>query len=212
MQFSALRSPMVPTSQQRPSGTNVRTWLFAAKGQPCRHHEWQGQDYIEGRSGATCAVTLLTDGQLAKNRDIIQNPPQNREGGEQTAQACAKAGDSEHRSVTTAVECSSLEETELTKKPKTLAAYTTALNFFTESCPSPTRRHRSRRPGAYLQTEFQKQRRVRRLSGAATTRNKFVHRSGSREWHPRARQHHFQAISQYLSSAVTLTRWRQGPF
>jgi len=27
-----------------------------------------------------------------------------------------------------------LEETELTKKPKTLAAYTTALNYFTESC------------------------------------------------------------------------------
>ena len=28
-----------------------------------------------------------------------------------------------------------LEETELTKKPKTLAAYTTALNYFTQSCP-----------------------------------------------------------------------------
>lgn len=27
-----------------------------------------------------------------------------------------------------------LEETELTKKPKTIAAYTTALNYFTESC------------------------------------------------------------------------------
>ncbi|HET6175972.1 MAG TPA: phage integrase SAM-like domain-containing protein [Candidatus Sulfotelmatobacter sp.] len=27
-----------------------------------------------------------------------------------------------------------LEETELTKKPKTLAAYTTALNYFTASC------------------------------------------------------------------------------
>jgi hypothetical protein len=27
------------------------------------------------------------------------------------------------------------EETELTKKPKTLSAYTTALNYFTESCP-----------------------------------------------------------------------------
>jgi Phage integrase SAM-like domain len=28
-----------------------------------------------------------------------------------------------------------LDETKLTKKPKTLAAYTTALNYFTESCP-----------------------------------------------------------------------------
>jgi integrase/recombinase XerD len=38
-----------------------------------------------------------------------------------------------HRSVATAV-AQFLEETELTKKPKTLAAYTTALNYFTESC------------------------------------------------------------------------------
>ncbi len=43
-------------------------------------------------------------------------------------------GDSGHRSVATAV-AKFLEETELTKKPKTLAAYTTALNYFTESCP-----------------------------------------------------------------------------
>jgi integrase/recombinase XerD len=39
-----------------------------------------------------------------------------------------------HRSVAAAV-AQFLEETELTKKPKTLAAYTTALNYFTESCP-----------------------------------------------------------------------------
>ena len=38
-----------------------------------------------------------------------------------------------HRSVAAAV-AQFLEETELTKKPKTLAAYTTALNYFTESC------------------------------------------------------------------------------
>lgn len=39
-----------------------------------------------------------------------------------------------HRSLTAAV-ADFLDETELTKKPKTLAAYTTALNYFTESCP-----------------------------------------------------------------------------
>jgi integrase/recombinase XerD len=39
-----------------------------------------------------------------------------------------------HRSIATAV-AAFLDETELTKKPKTLAAYTTALNYFTESCP-----------------------------------------------------------------------------
>jgi integrase len=38
-----------------------------------------------------------------------------------------------HPSVAAAI-AKFLEETELTKKPKTLAAYTTALNYFTESC------------------------------------------------------------------------------
>ena len=39
-----------------------------------------------------------------------------------------------HRSLAAAV-AEYLEETKLTKKPKTLAAYTTALAYFTESCP-----------------------------------------------------------------------------
>ncbi len=39
-----------------------------------------------------------------------------------------------HRTIATAV-AAFLDETELTKKPKTLAAYTTVLNYFTESCP-----------------------------------------------------------------------------
>ncbi len=43
-------------------------------------------------------------------------------------------GQNGHRSIATAV-AEFLEETELTKKPKTVAAYTTALNYFTESCP-----------------------------------------------------------------------------
>jgi hypothetical protein len=42
-----------------------------------------------------------------------------------------------HRPTATAV-ATFLEETELTKKPKTLAAYTTALKYFTESCPKLT--------------------------------------------------------------------------
>lgn len=42
--------------------------------------------------------------------------------------------ESGQRSVAAAV-AGFLEETELTKKPKTVAAYTTALNYFTESCP-----------------------------------------------------------------------------
>ena len=43
-------------------------------------------------------------------------------------------GDNGHGSVAAAV-AEFLDETKLTKKPKTLAAYTTALNYFTESCP-----------------------------------------------------------------------------
>jgi len=43
-------------------------------------------------------------------------------------------GDNGHRAVAAAV-AEFLEETKLTKKPKTLAAYTTALNYFTGSCP-----------------------------------------------------------------------------
>jgi hypothetical protein len=44
-----------------------------------------------------------------------------------------------------------LEETELTKKPKTLAAYATALNYFTESCPKdPSARHRAHRSAEIL--------------------------------------------------------------
>jgi integrase len=39
-----------------------------------------------------------------------------------------------HPSIAAAV-AEFLDETKLTKKPKTLAAYTTALNYFTESCP-----------------------------------------------------------------------------
>ena len=51
-------------------------------------------------------------------------------------------GNNGHRSLAAAV-TEFLEETKLTKKPKTLAAYTTALNYFQESCPKlDVRRHR----------------------------------------------------------------------
>ena len=43
-------------------------------------------------------------------------------------------GQNGHRSVAVAV-TGFLDETKLTKKPKTLAAYSTALSYFTESCP-----------------------------------------------------------------------------
>jgi integrase/recombinase XerD len=43
-------------------------------------------------------------------------------------------GQNGHQSIAAAV-AEFLDETKLTKKPKTLAAYTTALNYFTDSCP-----------------------------------------------------------------------------
>ena len=43
-------------------------------------------------------------------------------------------GQNGHRSLAAAV-AEFLDETKLTKKPKTVAAYTTAMNYFTESCP-----------------------------------------------------------------------------
>lgn len=43
-------------------------------------------------------------------------------------------GDNKHRPLLATV-ADFLDETRLTKKPKTLSAYTTALNYFTESCP-----------------------------------------------------------------------------
>jgi hypothetical protein len=42
-------------------------------------------------------------------------------------------GQNGHRSVAAAA-AEFLDETKLTKKPKTLAAYSTALSYFTESC------------------------------------------------------------------------------
>ena len=48
--------------------------------------------------------------------------------------AIASEGQNGNRSVAAAV-ADFLDETKLTKKPKTLAAYTTTLNYFTESCP-----------------------------------------------------------------------------
>ena len=47
--------------------------------------------------------------------------------------AVPQNGNNGPRSLATAV-AEFLEETKLTKKPKTLAAYTTSLDYFTESC------------------------------------------------------------------------------
>ena len=59
-------------------------------------------------------------------------------------------GQNGHRSLAAAV-ADFLDETKLTKKPKTHSAYSTALNYFLESCPqAPRGRHRSQRPPEVL--------------------------------------------------------------
>src|ERR1700730_4042372 len=81
-------------------------------------------------------------------RKLCSSPSPNRRGGrsvcrvrttyisELSSRCRARVPDGQngHRSVAASV-AEFLDETKLTKKPKTLAAYTTALNYFTESCP-----------------------------------------------------------------------------
>jgi hypothetical protein len=99
-------------------------------GQPERHPE--GAYYLEWREkGRRIRLSVGNDAQDAAAR---------RERKEAELNALNKGvsvlpenGDGQ-RSVAAAV-TQFLEETELTKKPKTLAAYTTALTHSTESCP-----------------------------------------------------------------------------
>jgi integrase/recombinase XerD len=108
----------------------VKTDLVIVNGQQERHSE--GAYYLEWREkGRRVRLSVGKDAQDAAARrqrkeaelNALNNGvsvlPENVDG---------------HRSIATAV-AAFLDETELTKKPKTLAAYTTALNYFTESCP-----------------------------------------------------------------------------
>ena len=112
-----------------PNG-RVKPDLVLVDGRPEKHSE--GAYYLEWREkGRRVRLSVGKDAQDATVRrqrkeaelNALNNGvsvlPENSEG---------------HPSVATAV-AQFLEETELTKKPKTLAAYTTALNYFTESCP-----------------------------------------------------------------------------
>ena len=65
--------------------------------------------------------------------DASATPPAERDRAKQRRRHGTGVAANGHRSVAAAV-ADYLDETELTKKPKTLAAYTTALTYFTESC------------------------------------------------------------------------------
>jgi integrase/recombinase XerD len=105
-------------------------WVLVNDGEE-RHPE--GAYYLEWREGTkrvrlsigkdaatATARRLQKEAELNATNNGIAIVPQN--------------GNNGHRSLAAAVE-DFLEETKLTKKSKTLAAYTTSLSYFTESCP-----------------------------------------------------------------------------
>jgi integrase/recombinase XerD len=98
-------------------------------GKPERHPE--GAYYLEWREkGRRVRMSVGKDAQEAAARRQRKQAELNAV--ESGVSVLPENGDGK-RSVAAAV-AGFLEETELTKKPKTLAAYTTALNYFTESC------------------------------------------------------------------------------
>ena len=113
---------------QSPNG-RIKPDVVIVNGKPERHPE--GAYYLEWREhGKRVRLSVGKDAQDAAARrqrkeaelhalnNGVSVVPENGNGQRSVAAAVAEF----------------LEETELTKKPKTLAAYTTALNYFTESC------------------------------------------------------------------------------
>jgi len=109
----------------------VRPDVVVVNGKEERHPE--GAYYLEWREGSkrvrlsvgkdaadASARRLRKDAELNAVNNGVSVVPEN--------------GDNGHRSIAAAV-AEFLDETKLTKKPKTLAAYTTAMNYFMESCP-----------------------------------------------------------------------------
>jgi integrase/recombinase XerD len=106
----------------------IRADVVTVNGQPERHTE--GAYYLEWREGAKrVRLSVGKDAVDAENRRKRKAAELNAVN-EGAALVPENAG---QRSVAGAV-ADYLEETRLTKKPKTLAAYSTALAYFVESC------------------------------------------------------------------------------
>jgi len=109
----------------------VRPDFVIVNGQPERHPE--GAYYLEWReSGRRVRLSVGKDPADASARRQRKESELNALNN--GVAVLPENGDDGHRSLAVAVK-EYLEETALTKKPKTLAAYTTALKHFTESCP-----------------------------------------------------------------------------
>jgi len=112
------------------SNGRIRPDLVLVNGKPERHPE--GAYYLEWREkGRRVRLSVGKDAQDAAARR--QRKEAELHALNNGVSVIPESGDGQ-RSVAAAV-AQFLEETELTKKQKTLAAYTTALKYFTESCP-----------------------------------------------------------------------------
>jgi len=109
----------------------VKPDFVIVNGQPERHTE--GSYYLEWReNGRRVRLSVGKDAADAAARRQSKEAELNaRNNGVAVVPDSRENG---HRSIAAAV-AEFLEETKLTKKPKTLAAYKTTLNYFTESCP-----------------------------------------------------------------------------
>ncbi len=109
----------------------VKPDLVLINGQPERHPE--GAYYLEWReNGRRVRLSVGKDPADASARRQRKESELNALNN--GIAVVPENGDDGHRSLAAAVS-EYLEETTLTKKPKTVAAYTTALHYFTESCP-----------------------------------------------------------------------------
>ena len=112
-----------------PNG-RVKPDLVLVEGRPEKHSE--GAYYLEWREkGRRVRLSVGKDAQEASARRLRKEAELNALN---NGVSVLPENGNGHPSVAAAV-ARFLEETELTKKPKTLAAYTTALNYFAESCP-----------------------------------------------------------------------------
>src|SRR5271154_787622 len=109
----------------------VKPDVVVVNGKEERHPE--GAYYLEWREGAKrVRLSVGKDAADASARRLRKEAELNAVNN--GVKVVPENGDNGNRSLAAAV-TEFLDETKLTKKPKTLAAYTTALNYFTESCP-----------------------------------------------------------------------------
>jgi len=109
----------------------VKPDVVVVNGKEERHHE--GAYYLEWREGAKrVRLSVGKDAADASARRLRKESELNAVNN--GVAVAPENGQDGHRSLAAAIS-EYLEETTLTKKPKTLAAYTTALSYFTESCP-----------------------------------------------------------------------------